>query len=47
MKRPATLALVFACCTLELHSAQATKIESQFTQLAGPSWTVEFAMSRH
>lgn len=45
MKRFAALAVVAACCTLGLHSAQATKIESQFTQLAGPSWTVEFTVT--
>lgn len=45
MKRFAALAVVAACCSLGLQSAQATKIESQFTQLAGPTWTVEFTVT--
>lgn len=45
MKRFAALAVVAACCSLGLQSAQATKIESQFTQVAGPSWTVEFTVT--
>lgn len=46
MKRANSLALTAAACySLLFGAAQATKIESRFVQLSGPSWTAEFIVT--